>query len=375
METFCRFFPSWFFRSFAKTVVEENFPNFVDNFPFNSCALQIQPVTTCGLTTRRNCTIPFTDTARKLFNAKWYKTSVKFLFWWYFWRNFNVLAAVLCPVRGSFCQMTWLKSNTPPSAKTMSGTVSRTVNVRFWGWVRELRVWVGGWASQQSCDSLQFCAILDGVESCLKTLKATCMLPGIPCPLLTVPNTDALDVAAVFEDIVWVTCDPGYIIRESQASVFYRGILCCQAWRPEYGRGCAHCKELRHIICRETIAHCLFYPFQFNLERRKTSTTQGKWTFALRTGHGMLLSSVRVSETIYCWDFLRTKINVCAQALGCWGGERKGDDSDTQPNGNRWFLRWFLKTVFDGSPNCLHMSVQLLCPLCSRAALLWPSGW
>ena len=50
--------------------------------------------------------------------------------------------------------------------------------------------------------------------TCYLTTQMCIMLLGIPCPELTVPDGNATDVLGVFEDIVWIKCDVGYIIRK-----------------------------------------------------------------------------------------------------------------------------------------------------------------
>ena len=42
---------------------------------------------------------------------------------------------------------------------------------------------------------------------------------GIPCPELTVLDGNSTDVLGVFEDIVWVKCDVGYIIRRCNNTI------------------------------------------------------------------------------------------------------------------------------------------------------------
>ena len=48
--------------------------------------------------------------------------------------------------------------------------------------------------------------------TCYLTTQRYTTFSGIPCPELTVPDGNATDVLGVFEDIVWVKCDVGYII-------------------------------------------------------------------------------------------------------------------------------------------------------------------
>ena len=56
-------------------------------------------------------------------------------------------------------------------------------------------------------------------STCYLTIERCTMFSGIPCPELTVPDGNATDVLGVFEDIVWVKCDVGYIIRKSKNKI------------------------------------------------------------------------------------------------------------------------------------------------------------